>query len=193
VKESRRFWESQCVAVLMSAASGALAFLFIAGAAWTQDAFIQVIPASWALTQSALKFINIKLWMVPLTLLMFFVTFYLVPNTRISWRQVLPAAVFTGLLWETSNYVLMWVLPYLGLSTIYGAFVVTVTLLTWAYISGIILVLGANLTARNALSPVIVGRLASLSYRSHETELPVQDQPAKPDILLTPPETRTKT
>ena len=183
VKESRGFWRSQSIAVLISATSGALALVFIAGAALTQDTFIQVIPASWALTQSALKFINIKLWMVPLTLLLFFVTFYLLPNTRISWRQVLPAAVFTGLLWETSNYILMGVLPYLGLSTIYGAFVVTVTLLTWAYVSGIILVLGANLTARNALSPVIVGRLASLSHRPQETAIPVQDQPTKPDTL----------
>ena len=151
VKQSRSFWRSQGLALVMSSVSGLLVFSFIAGAAFTQNGLAQVIPASWTLTQAVIQFINIKLWMVPLTLIMFFVTYYLVPNTKVSWRQVLPAAVFTGLLWEISNYVFMLLLPYLGLGDIYGGFVVTVTLLTWAYISGIILLLGANLTARSAL------------------------------------------
>ena len=78
----------------------------------------------------------------------------------------------------------MWVVPYLGLSSIYGAFVVTVTLLTWAYVSGIILVLGANLTARNALSAVIVGKLASIANRHpRETVIPVQENSKDSDIF----------
>jgi membrane protein len=167
VTESRTFWRSQGLAVVMSSLSGLLAFSFVAGAAFTQDRIGRWIPADWGATQAAIQFINVKLWMVPLTLMMFFVTFYIVPNTVVVWRNVLPAAVFTGLLWEISNYVFMWVLPYLGLGEIYGGFVVTVTLMTWAYVSGIILVFGANLLAKSAL-PSLTAPLFSVSRASSD-------------------------
>lgn len=140
VKNARTFWKSQRLALAMVVISGALAFLFIAGAAMT------------APSNAILRFMVIKAWMVPLTLSMFFVTFYIVPNTMVAARDVVPAAIITGLLWELSLYLFTWLAPLLGLREIYGPFVLTVTLLTWAYISGIILLMGANLTARRTLS-----------------------------------------
>lgn len=141
LKEARSFWKSQRLALAMVVISGALSFIFIGGAAAT------------APTNPILRFIVIKLWMVPLTLIMFFVVFYIVPNTKVSAREILSAAIVSGLLWELSFYVFTWVVPLLGLREIYGPFIITVTLLTWAYVSGIILLFGANLTARKLLPP----------------------------------------
>jgi len=141
VKEVRGFWRSQRLAMVMVVIAGVLSFLFIAGAAATA-------PSNYFL-----RYVTIKMWMVPLTLLMFFVVFYIVPNTKVSIRDILPAAIVTGLLWEISFYVFTWTVPFLGLRQIYGAFIITVTLLTWAYVSGIILLFGVNLTARKMLPP----------------------------------------
>jgi membrane protein/epoxyqueuosine reductase len=161
VRESRGFWQSQRLALAMVVISGTLCFLFIAGAAATQDTLIRWLGATeWLTAQSVIRFVAIKIWMVPLTLVMFFVVYYIVPNMKVAVREVLPAAIFTGLLWEVSNYVFMLVLPFLGLSEIYGGFVVTVTLMTWAYVSGIILVLGATMTARKAFPLGIPLRMA---------------------------------
>jgi membrane protein/epoxyqueuosine reductase len=166
IRESRSFWKSQRLAIAMVGISGTLCFLFIAGAASTQGTLVRWLGATeWLTAQSVIRFIAIKVWMVPLTLVMFFVIYYIVPNVKLSMREVIPAAVFTGLLWEVSNYLFMLILPFLGLSEIYGAFVVTVTLMTWAYVSGIILVLGATMTARKVFPLTIPLRLG-LSQRS---------------------------
>jgi YihY family inner membrane protein len=166
IRESRSFWASQRLALAMVVVSGTLAFLFIAGAAATQGQLVSFIGgARPGLTQSVVSFIAVKIWMVPLTLVMFFTVFYIVPNTKITVKEVLPPAIFTGLLWEISNYLFMLFLPFLGLDDIYGGFVVTVSLMTWAYVSGIILVLGANLTARKVF-PMPVDRVPGLGEDS---------------------------
>ncbi|MBI4475382.1 MAG: YihY/virulence factor BrkB family protein [Acidobacteria bacterium] len=141
VKEARSFWKSQRLAMAVVVIGGVLAFLFIAGAAAT------------APSHPVLRYTVIKMWMVPLTILMFFLTFYTVPNTRVSALEILPAALVTGLLWELSFYAFTWIAPFLGFREIYGPFIITVTLMTWAYVSGIILLFGANLLARKMLPP----------------------------------------
>ena len=153
ITQARGFWKSQQLAMLMVLISGTLAFVFIAGAAFTKYTLVEsVFGPEWLWTRAVLQFLIIKFWMVPLTLILFYVVFYLVPNTKVSWKEILLPAVFTGLLWEMAKYVFLLVVPLLGLEEIYGGFKVTVTLMTWAYISGIILLLGAHLTARRVFS-----------------------------------------
>jgi YihY family inner membrane protein len=153
VKQSRGFWKSQQLALLMVLISGALSFVFIAAAAFSKYTLVEsVFGPDWIRTRAILQFFIIKFWMIPLTLILFYVVFYLVPNTRVAWREVLVPAVLTGLVWEAAKYVFLLVAPLLGLEEIYGGFKVTVTLLVWAYVSGIILLLGAHLTARRVFN-----------------------------------------
>lgn len=153
VAEARGFWRSQRLALMMVAIAVVLSFGFIAAAAFSKYLLIEsVFSPEWRFTQAFLQFIIIKVWMVPLTVAMFYVIFYIVPNTEVGWKEVLPAAVFTGLLWEISNYLFVLVVPWLGLRDIYGGFIVTVTLMMWAYVGGIVLVFGANLTAKRVFA-----------------------------------------
>jgi membrane protein/epoxyqueuosine reductase len=161
VRESRGFWRSQWFAMFMVGISALLAMAFVGGAAFTKYRLLDaVIGPEWQLTHAFLEFAIIKTWMVPFTFLMFFVVFYLVPNTKVNWREVLPASAFTAVLWEISNYVFVWLLPLLGLRDIYGTFIIGVTLMTWGYVSGLLLVLGANLTAKR----VFAARQAASGY-----------------------------
>lgn len=77
-------------------------------------------------------------------ILFFFAIYWLLPNCRVPWRPVLRASIITGLIWLLAKYLFVAVLPYLDLKSMYGPFYVSVGLLIWAYVSGLILFAGAQ-------------------------------------------------
>lgn len=74
----------------------------------------------------------------------FFVIYWVLPNCRVPWKPVLRASVVTGLIWLAAKYAFVLVLPHLDLKSMYGPFYVSVGLLMWAYVSGLILFAGAQ-------------------------------------------------
>ncbi len=67
---------------------------------------------------------------------------------------MLTAAVAMGLLWEIAKYIYMLVLPLLNFPDVYGPFYISVTLMFWAFISGLMVLAGAHLAAGPDLGPV---------------------------------------
>ncbi len=59
-------------------------------------------------------------------------------------KPVLRASIVTGLIWLAAKYVFVAALPHLDLKSMYGPFYVSVGMLFWAYISGLILFAGAQ-------------------------------------------------
>jgi membrane protein/epoxyqueuosine reductase len=57
---------------------------------------------------------------------------------------VLRTSIITGAVWLISRFIYAAVLPYLNLESVYGPFYVSVGLLFWAYISGLIMFAGAQ-------------------------------------------------
>ena len=90
-------------------------------------------------------------WLVVSTsaagILLFFSIYWLLPNRKLPPRPVLRVAVVTGLLWVVAKYLFIAVLPRLDLHAIYGPFSVSVGLLLWAYVSGLLLFAGAQFSA----------------------------------------------
>lgn len=76
-------------------------------------------------------------------IIFFFFIYWLLPNRKIPWRPVMRTAVITGIIWMIARVIFAAVLPYIDLE-IYGPFFVSVGLLFWAYISGLILFAGAQ-------------------------------------------------
>src|SRR5688572_16693695 len=152
VQESRGFWRSQWLAIRMVVVLGVASFVFILAAFFTQQVLGLFIPDSWLTVNAIVNALNIKFWMVPLILLTSCIVLYAAPNTRVPFKDVWPAAIFTGLLWEVSNYVFVVALPYMGLHAIFGPLTIAVAWMTWVYFGGLILVLGANLMAKRALA-----------------------------------------
>jgi uncharacterized BrkB/YihY/UPF0761 family membrane protein len=56
-------------------------------------------------------------------------------------------AIITGIVWLIAKEAFAAVLPHLDLKALYGPFYVSVGLLFWAYISGLILFAGAQFSA----------------------------------------------
>ncbi len=77
-------------------------------------------------------------------ILFFFSIYWILPNRKVPAMPVLRASIVTGLVWLGAKQLYVIVLPHLDLKSIYGPFYVSVGLLFWAYISGLILFAGAQ-------------------------------------------------
>lgn len=86
---------------------------------------------------------------VPVTIAVFFLIYWRLPNTRVPWLVALQAAVVAGLGWEISKYVYIALLPWLNFRDIYGPFSLSISLLLWAYVSALLMLTGAELMAES--------------------------------------------
>ncbi|WP_263379232.1 YihY/virulence factor BrkB family protein [Granulicella paludicola] len=83
---------------------------------------------------------------------LFFLIYWGLPNRKIPARAVLPTAIVMGILWEVAKYLYILALPKLDFRSVYGPFEVSVGLMMWAFISGLLLLGGAYVSAtRQAL------------------------------------------
>jgi len=78
---------------------------------------------------------------------LFFLIYWGLPNRKIPPRAVLPTAVVMGLLWELAKYIYILALPRLDFRAVYGPFEVSVGLMMWAFLSGLLLLGGAYVSA----------------------------------------------
>jgi membrane protein/epoxyqueuosine reductase len=77
------------------------------------------------------------------SIIFFFAVYYILPNRKVPWRPVLRTSVITGIIWLMARFIFAETIPHVDLS-MYGPFYVSVSLLFWAYISGLILFAGAQ-------------------------------------------------
>jgi uncharacterized BrkB/YihY/UPF0761 family membrane protein len=102
--------------------------------------FFQLLNYSY----SALSYLWLALSTGVASILFFFSVYFLLPNRKVPWRPVLRTSIITGTVWLISRFLFVSVLPHLDLESLYGPFYVSVGLLLWAYISGLILFAGAQ-------------------------------------------------
>jgi membrane protein len=149
VPKERPFWRSQLIALTLVFSCGLLA-LGSVSIATTITTGVQVALGSWA-QNSVVKVLSslvIKTLIFPTTVGIFFLIYYFLPNCSVPFRRVLPTAVAVALVWEIVKYLFIWCLPLLDFADTYGPFYLSVTLVTWAFISAMILLFGALLSAR---------------------------------------------
>ena len=77
-------------------------------------------------------------------ILFLFSVYFVLPNRKVPWRPALRTSIITGIIWLISRFIFTAVLPHMELQALYGPFSVSVGLLFWAYVSGLILFAGAQ-------------------------------------------------
>ena len=83
-----------------------------------------------------------------LTSAMFMLMYKYMPNTRTYWEYVWPGAVVAAALFETAkNMFVIYLSQFANFEDVYGALTPVIVLSLWAYISGLILILGAELSS----------------------------------------------
>lgn len=97
-------------------------------------------------------FLTMKIFAIAASIAIFFLIYWLLPNGKVPARTVLPTALVMGLLFEALKYAYILALPKLNFAEVYGPFALSVSLMFWAFLSGMLLLTGAHLSAQEHLS-----------------------------------------
>lgn len=82
-----------------------------------------------------------------LTVALFLLIYKILPNTRVTFLEALPGALIAGIAWEVAKYLFAWSLVTFPYDQLYGSIAAVVATLTWIYISSLIMLFGAQMTA----------------------------------------------
>jgi membrane protein len=82
-----------------------------------------------------------------ITVVVFICIYRFMPRASVTLRDTLPGAFLAGLLWELAKYIFAASLQYFHYDEIYGSVGAVVAVLTWSYVSSLIMLFGAQLTA----------------------------------------------
>lgn len=146
VKKNRSYLGNQVISLVLAFAVGLLTMVSIALTAGNH-LLIDAAFADNSVLARSLSSILTKTFGMTASIAIFFLIYWLLPNAKIPARKVLPAAIATGVLWECAKYVYIFALPWLDFKEVYGPFALSVTLMFWAFISGLLLLGGAHLSA----------------------------------------------
>ncbi len=147
---NRNFFHNQLVAFLLAVLAGLLTLFSVLLTTTIQELvsfFYGWIPSQGlgaALSRALLEIVA-----VPLAVSIYFAIYYFLPNGAVPVRRVLPAAIVVGVLMEIAKFVYIETLPLFRFREVYGPFALSVTLLFWAFVGALILLLGAHLSAQN--------------------------------------------
>jgi membrane protein len=81
------------------------------------------------------------------TVVLFVLIYRFMPKANVTLRDTLPGAFLAGVLWEIAKYIFATSLHYFHYDQVYGSVGAVVAVLTWSYVSSLILLFGAQLTA----------------------------------------------
>jgi YihY family inner membrane protein len=153
VKKNRSYLANQVVSLGLAIGVGVLAMASIALSA-AQRSVLEFLflghTANIVFTLLAHGFLQICA--VAASIGLFFLIYWILPNRKVPAHAVLPTAIVMGILWELAKHLYILALPHLDFRAVYGPFEVSVGLITWAFLSGLLLLAGAYVSAtRQAL------------------------------------------
>jgi membrane protein len=148
---NRSYLGNQVVSFGLAFACGVLALLSIALTAGPV-AFMEFLFRGYGTGfVRAVGFLVMKVFALAASIAIFFLIYWVLPNGKIPARAVLPTAIIMGLLSEALKYAYILALPWLNFQEVYGPFALSVSLMFWAFLSGLLLLAGAHLSAQEHL------------------------------------------
>ena len=153
VKANRSYLHNQVISTGLAAAVGALAIMSIALTAGQKTIMTWVFFGHTNNVLFAfLAFLILKFFAIIAGILLFFLIYWILPYRKVPARAVLPTAIAIGLIWEAAKYLYILLLPWLNFRAVYGPFYISVSLMMWAFVSGLILLAGAHFSASRYLA-----------------------------------------
>jgi membrane protein len=150
-EKNRSYLGNQLISLGLAFACGALALLSIALTA-VPVGFLEFLLRGYGTGFVRLVgFLMMKVFAIAASIAIFFLIYWLLPNGKVPARAVMPTAIIMGLLSEALKYAYILALPWLNFQEVYGPFALSVSLMFWAFLSGLLLLAGANLSAEEHL------------------------------------------
>ncbi len=144
---NRSYFGNQLISLGLAFGCGVLALLSVAMTAGNVALLEFMLRGHGTGFIRVVGFLVMKLFAIAASIAIFFLIYWLLPNGKVPARAVLPTAVIMGLLSEALKYGYILALPWLNFAEVYGPFALSVTLMFWAFLSGLLLLAGANLSA----------------------------------------------
>jgi membrane protein len=148
VTKNRSYLYNQVVSLGLALAVGVLAMVSVASTAgqntllaWVFFGHTDNVVYQIA-SHGAMRFFTLVA-----SMLLFFLIYWVLPHRKIPARAVLPTAIVMGLLWQVAKYLYVLALPRLDFQAVYGPFYISVGLMMWAFLSGLLLLAGAHFSA----------------------------------------------
>ncbi|MFZ1917574.1 MAG: YihY/virulence factor BrkB family protein [Terriglobales bacterium] len=148
---NRSYVGNQLISLGLAFACGSLALLSVGLTAGNVAVLKSALHGYGAWYVRLVGFITMKVFSIAASIAIFFLVYWLLPNGKVRARAVLPSAVIMGLLSEALKYVYILALPFLNFGEVYGPFAISVSLMFWAFLSGMLLLTGAHLSAEKSL------------------------------------------
>ncbi len=145
---NRSYIGNQLISLGLAFACGSLALLSIGLTAGNVALLESSLHGHGVYFVRLVGFVIMKVFAITASIAIFFLIYWLLPNGRVPARTVLPTAVVMGLLSEGLKYTYILALPWLNFQEVYGPFALSVSLMFWAFLSGLLLLTGANLSAQ---------------------------------------------
>ena len=150
-RNNRSYLGNQLMALGLAFACGSLALLSVGLTAGNVAVVKSALHGYGAWYMQLVGFLTMKVFAILASIAVFFLVYWLLPNGKVPARGVLPAAILMGLLSEALKYAYIYALPLLNFGEVYGPFAISVSLMFWAFLSGMLLLTGAHLSARRLL------------------------------------------
>ena len=145
--KDRSYLGNQVISLLLAFACGVLALISVALAAGHERVLTFLLRGNENIIFRSATFIVLKVFAIVASIAIFYLIYWLLPNGKVPARSVLPAAVAMGVIWELAKYAYILALPWLKFPEVYGPFYISITLMFWAFISGLLILAGAHLAA----------------------------------------------
>ncbi len=148
VTENRSYLHNQLISLALAFSVGALA---LASVAMTTGHNLVLTWAFFGHTENALfrhlTTGSLQPFAILSSVLLFFLIYWVLPNRKVPVIAVLPTAIVVALAWEVAKLLYIRALPWLDFQAIYGPFYISVGLMMWAFVSGLLLLAGAHFSA----------------------------------------------
>jgi membrane protein len=177
IPQNRSFFKNQLISMMLIFVCGGLVLLSIVFTAANRD-ILANSPIAELLAGSMLAMVLFKTAAIPTTVLMLFLIYWVLPNRRLAWRDVLPVSIFVGLALEALKYINVLAWPYLRakLEHEYGPFINSVTIILWSFLGSMVVLAGAEWSARRLRTPQATASAAPLPPANRAASiLPLDD------------------
>lgn len=148
VTENRTFLRNQIVS---------LGLIFLCGALVLASISVTTLNVHFLMARfgshagaATLQSIALKLSALPITMLMIFMVYWILPNKRIARRRLIPSSIVVAVLLEISKYLNILTWPWLRskLRTETPPFVQSISIILWSFVATLIVLGGAKWAAK---------------------------------------------
>ena len=156
ITRNRSYFRNQVISLALIFVVGAMVLLSAVLTGVNQEVTLKLAGGN----ENAASFMRVVLFKalaLPISILILFLVYWLLPNRRLRPSDILPVSVIVGIALEILKYINLLTLPWLHakLTLEYGPFRNSVAIVLWSFLASMIVLAGAEWSARRGIGPQI--------------------------------------